>query len=345
MIASWSRVLAGTVRLALCCGAVAWAPHGLAQQNDPLVEAREMRYWMNRIQSAARSLSYTGTYVVISQAGMMTSRITQVCRGRDTLEQLELMDGARRTQIRHNDEVRTLLPDRKLAYVEHREELQSFPKLGLDTSRKLDHHYELKRLGEDRVAGLASTVVLMQPRDALRFGYKLWVDDKTGLLLKSQVISPSGEVLEQVAFSEVSFNPGAAQWDRLKSALRKSDAYRQEQVTAVKTDAKTEGWRLHSDVPGYRELGCFKRIMQPEGEGDFSKPRQVLQCVFSDGMANVSVFAEPYVAQMHRKEGIMVMGAAHSLTLRKGNWWITVLGEVPPAALKAFAAAIERIQP
>ncbi|MDE2047646.1 MAG: MucB/RseB C-terminal domain-containing protein [Betaproteobacteria bacterium] len=339
------RVLGGTVRAAMCAGVLTLPGVVSAQQQrDPLVEAREMRSWVSRIQSAARSQSYSGTYVVMSQAGMMTSRITQICHGRDTLEQLELMDGARRTQIRHNDEVRTLLPDRKLAYVERRDALPSFPKLGQDGGFKLEQFYDLKRLGEDRVAGLRTSVVLMQPRDALRFGYKLWVDDKTGLLLKSQVIGPNGDVLEQVAFSEISFNPGPAQWDRIKADIRKADGYRQEQVTAVRTEAKAEGWHLRGDVPGYRELGCYKRIMQPEGAGD-TRPRQVLQCVYSDGMANVSVFAEPYVPELHRKEGMMVMGAAHSLTLRKADGWITVLGEVPPAALKAFAASVERVQP
>jgi sigma-E factor negative regulatory protein RseB len=339
-----SRALGGTVRMAVVAGACALPPLIGAQQRDPLVEAREMRSWLERIQSAARTQSYSGTYVVMSLAGMTTSRITQICRGGDTLEQLELMDGAQRTQIRHNDLVHTLLPERKLAYVERREALDTFPRLTPAENSRLVDFYDLKRLGEDRVAGLNSRVALLQPRDGFRFGYKLWVDDKTGLLLKSQVIGSHGEVLEQVAFSEVNFNPPPSQGERIRAAMRRAEGYRVEQVTPVKTDAKQEGWRLRTEVPGFKEIGCYKRLMTPDGNPD-AKPRQVMQWVFSDGMASVSVFAEPFVREWHQKEGIMVMGASHSLSVRKGDWWITVLGEVPPAALRAFASGIERIPP
>mgnify|MGYP001126521702 CR=1 FL=1 len=38
------------------------------------------------------------------------------------------------------------------------------------------------------------------------------------------------------------------------------------------------------------------------------------------------------------------MGATHSVSRRVGDHWVTALGEVPPATLKRFADALERIR-
>jgi sigma-E factor negative regulatory protein RseB len=73
------------------------------------------------------------------------------------------------------------------------------------------------------------------------------------------------------------------------------------------------------------------------------------QCVFSDGLAAVSVFIEPYAAAQH--EGHLngqldaaLGGATHLLARRIGDTdWVTVVGEVPPRTLKRFVAGVSRL--
>ena len=36
------------------------------------------------------------------------------------------------------------------------------------------------------------------------------------------------------------------------------------------------------------------------------------------------------------------VGATQTLMRRQGDWWITVVGDVPAATLKMFATALER---
>jgi sigma-E factor negative regulatory protein RseB len=42
-----------------------------------------------------------------------------------------------------------------------------------------------------------------------------------------------------------------------------------------------------------------------------------------------------------RKEGAGNSGATHVLVKRRGDFWITLLGEVPQATLQQFASTIE----
>lgn len=67
-----------------------------------------------------------------------------------------------------------------------------------------------------------------------------------------------------------------------------------------------------------------------------------MQWVFSDGLASVSLFVEPYDAARHTQEKSAVMGATHSVTRRVGGHWLTAMGEVPPVTLRRFALALER---
>jgi sigma-E factor negative regulatory protein RseB len=82
--------------------------------------------------------------------------------------------------------------------------------------------------------------------------------------------------------------------------------------------------------------------MDATGDGE-----PVLQVVFSDGLTHVSLFVENYQPQRHRSEMQMQAqhGATAMLTQRRGEHWLTVVGDVPLATLKLFAAALDRRRP
>lgn len=67
-----------------------------------------------------------------------------------------------------------------------------------------------------------------------------------------------------------------------------------------------------------------------------------MQWVFSDGLASVSLFVEPFDAQRHTQETSATVGATNSVNRRVGDHWLTVMGEVPVATLRRFAVALER---
>jgi sigma-E factor negative regulatory protein RseB len=325
-----------------------------AGYRDPLIEAREMSAYIDRLQAAANTRNFTGVFTVMSSGTMSSSRISHHVMGGEVYEQIELLDGARRTQLRHNNAVHTLMPEQKLATLETRPVIDGFPKLLKSEGEALAQLYELSYLGNDRVAGYPSRVAQLKARDHLRFGQRLWTDEKSGLLLKSQVLGVNGEVLEQVAFTEVSVNspsPPERVKQAFKQTLKRVEEFRVMALSPQRSNAQTEGWRLNSPVAGFREVACVKRGMsegQAQGKATATTMRDVMQWVFSDGLSNVSVFVERYQPEFHGpRETMMSMGATYSLNRRmvsanNMSWWVTVVGEVPPATLMAFAQALER---
>jgi sigma-E factor negative regulatory protein RseB len=97
---------------------------------------------------------------------------------------------------------------------------------------------------------------------------------------------------------------------------------------------------LTRQVPGFGLVSCTKRPL--DAATDAGAPVQVLQSVFSDGLTHVSVFIEPYDASRHKQPLGTSLGATHSVMNRHGDWWFTVVGEVPMATVQQFEAMFER---
>ena len=92
-------------------------------------------------------------------------------------------------------------------------------------------------------------------------------------------------------------------------------------------------------------MGCVKRPLRPSAGDSGADPADVLHAVFSDGLTHVSLFVEPFDAERHTRAMQMMTGATHTLMARRGDWWVTAVGDVPMETLKRFVGALERRKP
>ena len=300
---------------------------------------RSVAEWLVRLQQAARVPSFMGTFVVTSSTGAMSSaRIWHVCEGSVQVERVEALSGVPRTILRRNQSVVTFYPQTRIAITDQRESGGGFPNLLVSSrSASVVDHYAAKELGQSRVAGFDADVVMFQPRDDLRYGYRIWSERNTGLVLKTQTLDGNGRVLEQSAFSELQLNT-PLQAAKLSRMMDRTEGYAVQKPARVATTAAREGWAMSGEVPGYHSLSCYRHATE--------KNAAMVQWLFSDGLATVSLFLEPFDPRRHASEGVAAMGATHTLTKRlpdaNGAWWVTAVGEVPPAALKALVSRLER---
>lgn len=303
---------------------------------EPKAGERSVVDWLVRMHEASRQRAYVGTLVVSAGSAMSSSRIWHVCDGKQQMERVETLTGEPRTTIRRNNEVITFVPASKVALLEKRESLGVFPELLRTPSSQIAAFYQSRERPADRVAGHLSDVVDIEPKDALRFGYRIWSEKKTGLVVKMQTLGEQGAVLEQVAFTELQLD-APVRMDKLQQMMNDTKGYELQRPVLHKTTAQAEGWQLRESVPGFTPMSCHTREATPGG-------RAPMQWVFSDGLATVSLFVEPFDPARHQKESVAVMGATHSLTQRVGDFWLTAMGEVPMSTLRRFAANLERLR-
>ena len=182
-------------------------------------------------------------------------------------------------------------------------------------------HYAPRVLGRARIAGRAARVIALEPRDGLRYGLRLWLDEASALPLRVAVLE-RGDVLEQVAASALAVGPVPPE------ALAPGPGLA---PIALPPDGPVPdvGWRVHAPPPGFALRAAGR-------DGD------ACWLVYDDGLASVSLLIEPAagaglraapaVAQAGTRRGALT-GLARDLEGRR----VFIIGKVPPAAILRFA--------
>ena len=199
----------------------------------------------------------------------------------------------------------------------------------------------MKPMGSERIAGLDAEVVQLLPKDTLRYGYRVWSEKRSGLVVQLQTLDVEGRVLEQSAFSELQLDAPVNK-AKLVQMMDATDGYRVERRDMQKTTAKAQGWDMAKAVPGFKPMGCYTRPVALLA-GAPGRAEQTMQWMFSDGLATVSLFVEAFDARRHVREGVTELGGAtRTHTRRLDVWWITAVGEAPAPTLALFVQGLER---
>jgi sigma-E factor negative regulatory protein RseB len=308
------------------------------QATDKALPGQDARKWLARIHTAAHERNYQGTLVFSTGGELSSARVAHFSEGTQSFERVEVLDGSMQQIYRHNDRVYTLWPKSRVAVVEERDPRQASLRPVIEP--RAEEFYELREQGTEHVAGREAQILLLSPRDANRYAQRLWIDSRSGLVLRADVLGPRQQVLESSAFSEVEIDVKP----RPKSVLqpmKQLNGYRQVRPAQQATQLGNEGWALNSVVPGFQLSNCTRRTLDPVEGG--SEPASVVQAVFSDGLTHVSLFVEPIDRTRHTRPLSTQVGATHTLMQPHGSdWWVTVMGDVPPHTLKQFYQALER---
>jgi sigma-E factor negative regulatory protein RseB len=321
------------LRLLIVAAGTALAAGAGAQQERGGEIARSEAEWLQAIQHAARRLNYSGTIVYQQGGAMHAARITHYFDGTSSFERVQSLDGRRREIIRRDDEVQCLFPDARRVVIERRALQDAFPSFTSAPPADILQQYALRVGDIERVADLECRVIAVDPKDDLRYGYRLCVERVNGLLLRAQTLDNRQDVLEQVTFSEVRIG------ERLDRARIKPswpiDGWQVERSTPTPVDLAQQGWNVQPPA-GFRKLNEIARRLR----GDDRAP-PAMQAVYSDGLATLSVFIEPGVDGAPAAEATHRQGPTSTFARRVGEALVTVIGEVPPGTVKSVAHSVE----
>jgi sigma-E factor negative regulatory protein RseB len=337
----WAAQLASFVLFALASAHVCAQGAAEPKASSP---ARDLRTWLMRIHEAAGRQNFQGTFVVSAGGNVSSARMAHYCEGSHQFERIESLDGKARNVYRHDGAVHTVWPASRVAVVEQRDLLNSFPALLQAGAEGIDDWYDLQMQADERVAGHEANVFVLRAKDAYRYGYRLWSDKASGLLLRSDVLGERGDVLETSAFSDIAIGV-RPQPETVLQPMKRLDGYRVFKPVLRPTRLEQEGWSMRQVAPGFRQVRCVNREMDASGDSDASgapQQQQVLQAIYADGMTYVSVFIEPFREKRHTQSAMASSGATQTLALRQGDWWITVVGDAPAATLRLFANGLQR---
>ncbi|MFN0303590.1 MAG: MucB/RseB C-terminal domain-containing protein [Burkholderiales bacterium] len=314
-------------RLAVALLAGAHCSLAFAQTQDDALA------WLESIYQATRRLNYAGVFTYKNGREVETARIIHIVDGANVHERIEVLDGPLREIIRSNDEVRCYTPATMTVKIE--KNLGDRPLLPVlpGNFKGIADNYRMRLAGVDRVAGNDCQSLVLEPRDALRYGHQLCADVRTRMVLKAQTLDSAQEPMEGFAFTQIEFGGAIPrEWLRPRFASLSRD-WRVEETDAVAVVAASSAWTLQNPPSGFQRLAELKRR--------FRSAPDVSQIVLSDGLSAVSVFIEPVQGRQPPPSlGASRRGALHAFTRKIDEHLVTAVGDAPAECVQTIANGV-----
>lgn len=309
--------------------AASWISAGTAHAES--AQEGEALHWLQKAAAAARQMNYSGVFIHRYGNHVETSRITHAVDGSGEHEKLEALDGPPREVIRNDGQVLCYLPDNKTVITEKRRARKAFPALLPSRVGGLGENYQIKMGAQERVGGHDCRLIIIEPRDAFRYGHVLCAENKTALLLKASLVNQKHETVEQFSFTHLDIG-GKIEKSQLLPRLAGKSAAR-DNPAQVEELAPDTGWVVKQPPPGFTKVMEMKRTMA-------GKKSPVNHLVLSDGVVAVSVFIEPWAEIANPSQGLSSQGAVNVYARRVADSQVTVLGEVPAATVMQIGNSV-----
>ncbi|MEI4971015.1 MucB/RseB C-terminal domain-containing protein [Aeromonas caviae] len=193
--------------------------------------------------------------------------------------------------------------------------------------------YDPVLAGRSRVAGLVAQVVRLVPKEADKYGFVLWIDEQSHLLLRVDMVDREGNLVEQVLGVDLDRQSAPAPWlvtlarSKLPDALALEDAYPAPQQTL--------NWHLTWLPDGFKVLSQDRHQL-------VSTSLPVDYMMLSDGLVDLSVYVSRVDPKQAVRQQLIRQGATSLVSfVNEVGVEITVVGEVPAETAKRIAEAVQ----
>jgi len=304
-----------------------------AAQGDP-------RTWLADMNEAFNTVSYDGVFSFFSGSELASLRIVHMVIDGVQHERLIHQNGAPREIVRRGEEVVCILmPGDDLLALEANLPAGPFARSFVRRYDSISDYYGLRFFGEDRVANRPAVRLAVMPRDDDRFGYRLWLDMETRLMLKSELIDGEGNALEIFQFSSIVIGDEVS-----PESLKPSAESEQAKVSNFTLDSpasvpviEQSRWQADWLPDGFTLSSVHTRRTMGED-------KQINTMMFSDGLAAFSVFIEDMppagAADMVSRNGATVAVTHLTQGPESDPHLITLVGELPTGTAERIAQSI-----
>lgn len=299
--------------------------------------ADEVYRWLERMNRAVLSLDYEGRFVYEHGDHLEALFIKHSVEDGIERERLISLNGSRRQIVRDDESQTCILPRQQKIDFGRRMTGRRLSPTSPIRPTQLANHYGFEMAGMTRVAGRSAQDIVIRPKDDLRFGYQLSLDEEFALPLRTAMLNRDGRKVSQILFTNLRVGDFADPIVSEESLpLREKAGDRSPWKSEVRAQLmQAPAWEF-SDIPSGFMLNVHRRRPHPAS----ATYRE--HFIFSDGLATVSVYVEPSGPGS-------INGAADAGPMNAygrdlgGGHHVTAVGEVPLATVRMFSEAIRSV--
>lgn len=292
----------------------------------------DIKQLLDQINLKAEHVSFSGEFVHKQGDSEERLWVARVCDTKGHDERIVSLTGQPKEIVRQRERIWYYDPKQGTA-MENVVANEHTGLSGLALSRKLQQNYsQLQKyynfeLGDNElIAGRSTSQIKIISKDDWRFGYHLWVDKESGLILRTDLYNQDWQLLESFVFEKVIIDTKLAEQNVLPSE-QLMQAQKQPTHQVVKElPMATADWKFAELPPGYKVQQ--RLLLQKTGALETTE-----QFLIGDGVASVSVLIYPDDANMQQSSS-MQWGAMNIVSRTQDGYKVTVIGEAPTMALQ-----------
>ncbi|TKB46180.1 MucB/RseB C-terminal domain-containing protein [Thalassotalea mangrovi] len=286
------------------------------------------KQWLLRLSDSLRKLNFDTSFVVVRNNRAEPYRwVHGIAEGRE-LELISSLNGPRKEAIRVDNTV-SYFESNQQPYSVNTDSISGpIPRAFTSDIEVISLSYDLVEVGKSRILGRPAQLIRMVSKDKQRFGYWIWLDIESGLLLKAAIINNEGELLEQIQFTHLTISE---QSNEMLGQLLEAELPETHQSSPEVPKAEFK-WQVNWLPEGFEMLESNQHFVDP-----INLPVDFI--LFNDGLVDVSVYVSA-TDEAPRKSTISQTGATVLLTQIREGYEITVVGKVPSQTADAIADSI-----
>ncbi|WP_448566924.1 MucB/RseB C-terminal domain-containing protein [Thalassotalea ganghwensis] len=295
----------------------------------PLWADEQAKASLKKLSESIKSLNFSTSFVVVKNNQAEPYHwFHGVDESGKQLEILSALNGPRNDVLKR-DNIVSYIESELPPYSVYANELKGpIPTAFAKDFDVIEQSYSFVSVGRSRVLGRSAQLVRIVPKDPHRYGYWLWLDQESGLLLKMAVAGRNGQLLEQVQFTHLDLN------DQLPDSLLQLRSADLPQVIELPENYQVPelSWRVNWLPQGFEKINVNRHRI--------SITKQPVEFVlFSDGLTEVSVYVG-HSNERQRTVDYVMDGATVALNQVNNNIEVSVVGKIPSTTAKAIADSV-----
>ena len=306
-------------------GLVAVGPGAVAEDLGP-------HEWLSRMADAVQTTDYEGTVIRLQNGVVDALKVVHVVSDGIVRERVIVQEGNGLEIIRNGNEVQCILPDKKSVLFEEWNDQSTLFSTLPSNDIQFGSEYDVSIVREERVAGRKTVLLAIRPHDSFRFGHRIWLDLETGFPLQTKLLDEQGEALEQVKFADINLDQKIDASALAPSINIEGFSWFSSRKRAITRSVETD-WSSDNLPPGFRIVSANKEELPGRQE-------PLMHIMYSDGLANVSVFIEPLKNENPARSSRV--GSSNSFSVQSGDYQVTAVGEVPADTVHNIATSMHR---
>jgi sigma-E factor negative regulatory protein RseB len=306
----------------------------------PVQQSLSPEEWLEAMGRAFVERDYDGVFSYFDGDDLSTLRLVHAVLDGTEHERLVHLDGDRREFVRRGDDIVCILdPNDEILALDATIPAGPFARAFTRTLQETVAQYAVTLEGRGRIAGRDAVRVLVAARDGDRYAYRLWIDEATALLLRSDILAGDGSPLEIFQFATIRIDE-PIEPHALESEFRRGSVTRglTDPAAALTMPSLAPlDWR-----PDWLPDGFTMASSDLRHAG--APPRSLATQMYSDGLAALSVFIEEApvagTAAVVSRNGATVAVTHLTEGPQGAPYLVTVVGEVPTTTAERVARSI-----